>query len=296
MSISQLLQPNGYNINVNSLSIKDTILDSQNTQYTLVLPNDTNIGPLSIILVDSIVGDKVYLKWSLPIDPPQAPFNYIECNILKANIGIISRSLTIDNINGGTSAFIHEGITDIVYRLPLNSPTQNNQVLSAQINGDLNWVTPPVVNNNILPSDSFFFSFPNAILNQDNPEYIQSQSITNFIGNTYYKAFFSFTGKKLNPTGVFVVTVVPYIIGIGIIQYGETEMGIHPNAVTNKISWGDDIPEEQGYTRSIEYIFKTPEDIVDVPYIQYNLVSDIEAGGILEINQVIVSIYPIKRV
>jgi hypothetical protein len=296
MSISQLLQPNGYNINVNSLSIKDTILDSQNTQYTLVLPNDNDIGPLSIILVDSIVGDKVYLKFSAPINPPQAPFNYIECNTLKANVEVISRSLTIDNISGGSSTFTHEGTADIVYRLPLASPSQNNQILSVQTNGNMSWTTPPTINNNILPSDTFFFSFPNAILNQDNPEYIQSQSITSLIGNTYYKAFFSFTGKKLNPTGVFVLTVVPYIIGIGIIQYGETEMGIHPNTVTNKISYGDDIPEEQGYTRSIEYIFKTPEDIVDVPYIQYNLVSDIEAGGILEINQVIVSIYPIKRV
>jgi hypothetical protein len=296
MSISQLLQPNGYNINVNSLSIKDTILDSQNTQYTLVLPNDNDIGPLSIILVDSIVGDKVYLKFSAPINPPQAPFNYIECNTLKANVEVISRSLTIDNISGGSSTFTHEGTADIVYRLPLASPSQNNQILSVQTNGNMSWTTPPTINNNILPSDTFFFSFPNAILNQDNPEYIQSQSITSLIGNTYYKAFFSFTGKKLNPTGVFVLTVVPYIIGIGIIQYGETEMGIHPNTVTNKISYGDDIPEEQGYTRSIEYIFKTPEDIVDVPYIQYNLVSDIEAGGVLEINQVIVSIYPIKRV
>lgn len=296
MSISQLLQPNGYNINVNSLSIKDTILDSQNTQYTLVLPNDNDIGPLSIILVDSIVGDKVYLKFSAPINPPQSPFNYIECNTLKANVEVISRSLTIDNISGGTSTFTHEGTENITYRLPTDAPTQNNQILSVQTNGNLNWVTPPTINNNILPSDTFFFSFPNAILNQDNPEYIQSQSITSLIGNTYYKAFFSFTGKKLNPTGVFVLTVVPYIIGIGIIQYGETEMGIHPNTVTNEISFGDDVPEEQGYTRSIEYIFKTPEDIVDVPYIQYNLVSDIEAGGVLEINQVIVSIYPIKRV
>jgi hypothetical protein len=296
MSISQLLQPNGYNINVNSLSIKDTILDSQNTQYTLVLPNDNDIGPLSIILVDSIVGDKVYLKFSAPINPPQAPFNYIECNTLKANVEVISRSLTIDNISGGSSTFTHEGTADIVYRLPLASPSQNNQILSVQTNGNMSWTTPPTINNNILPSDTFFFSFPNAILNQDNPEYIQSQSITSLIGNTYYKAFFSFTGKKLNPTGVFVLTVVPYIIGIGIIQYGETEKGIHPNTVTNEISFGDDVPEEQGYTRSIEYIFKTPEDIVDVPYIQYNLVSDIEAGGVLEINQVIVSIYPIKRV
>lgn len=296
MSISQLLQPNGYNINVNSLSIKDTILESSGTQYTLVLPNDNDIGPLSIILVDSIVGDKVYLKFSAPINPPQSPFNYIECNTLKANVEVISRSLTIDNISGGTSTFTHEGTENITYRLPTDAPTQNNQILSAQTNGNLNWVTPPTINNNILPSDTFFFSFPNAILNQDNPEYIQSQSITSLIGNTYYKAFFSFTGKKLNPTGVFVLTVVPYVIGIGIIRYGETEMGIHPNTVTNEISFGDDVPEEQGYTRSIEYIFKTPEDIVDVPYIQYNLVSDIEAGGILEINQVIVSIYPIKRV
>lgn len=300
MSVGQLTQNNSYKLYLSTaetgININGTRLNSNGTDYELILPNENNLGVLSILMVDSIVDNKVYLKWSLPIDPPQAPFNYIECNILKANIGVISRSLTIDNINGGTSAFIHEGITDIVYRLPLASPNQNNQVLSAQINGDLNWVTPPVVNNNILPSDSFFYSFPNAILNQDNPEYIQSQSITNFIGNTYYKAFFSFTGKKLNPTGVFVVTVVPYIIGIGIIQYGETEMGIHPNAVTNKISYGDDIPDEQGYTRSIEYIFKTPADILDVPYIQYNLVSDIQAGGILEINQVHVVITPVKRI
>ena len=140
MSISQLLQPNGYNINVNSLSIKDTILDSQGTKYTLVLPNDTNIGPLSVLLVDSIVGDKVFLRFSLPIDPPQAPFNYIECNTLKANVEVISRSLTIDNVLGNSTNFTYDGIQDLTYKLPETLPNLgSNGLLKTDDDGNLEW-------------------------------------------------------------------------------------------------------------------------------------------------------------
>jgi len=140
MSISQLLQPNGYNINTNSLAIKETILDSQGTQYTLVLPNDANIGPLSVLVVDSIVDDKVFLKWSAPIDPPQAPFDYIECNTLKANVDVISRSLTIDNVLGNSTNFIYNGLVDIDYTLPntLPNPGQNG-LLKTDDNGNLEW-------------------------------------------------------------------------------------------------------------------------------------------------------------
>lgn len=138
MSISQLLQPNGYNLNTNTLSIKDTILDSQGSQYSLVLPNDANIGPLSVLLIDSIVGDKVFLRWSVPINPPQAPFNLIECNNLVAYVDVTSRSLTIDNVGGRTSNFVYNGIEDLTYTLP-ETLTAGNGLLKTNSTGNLEW-------------------------------------------------------------------------------------------------------------------------------------------------------------
>jgi hypothetical protein len=304
MSVGQLTQNNSYKLYLSTaetgININGTRLNSNGTDYELILPNDNDLGPLSVLLVDSIVDNKVYLKWSFPIDPPQAPFNYIECNTLKANIEVISRSLTIDNINGGTSSFIHEGITDIVYRLPLTSPTQNNQILSAQTNGNLNWVNPPVVNNNILPSDSFFFSYPDVILDQDTPAYSQASNLTTLIGNTYYKAFFSFTSKKTNPTGEFYCEVKPDIIGTDILIFGRMDTGIHPNDRFKELWYGSQsgasIQNDTEYTRNLEYIFKTPEPVLGIPYIQFQLISDIQAGGILEISQMHVVITPVKRI
>lgn len=304
MSVGQLTQNNSYKLYLSTaetgININGTRLNSNGTDYELILPNENNLGPLSVLLVDSIVDNKVYLKWSFPIDPPQAPFNYIECNTLKANIEVISRSLTIDNINGGTSSFIHEGTADITYRLPLNSPSQNNQVLSAQTNGNLNWVNPPVVNNNILPSDTFFFSYPSTTLDQDTPAYSQASNLTSLIGNTYYKAFFSFTSKKTNPTGEFYCEVIPNIIGTDILIFGRMDTGIHPNDRFNQLWYGSQsgasIQNDTEYTRNLEYIFKTPEPVLGIPYIQFQLISDIQAGGILEISQMHVVITPVKRI
>ncbi len=138
MSISQLLQPNGYNLNTNTLSIKNTILDSQGSQYTLVLPNDANIGPLSLLVIDSIVDDKVYLRFSNPINPPQAPFNIIECNELIAYVDVTSRSLTIDNVLGNTSNFIYNGLQNLSYQLPESLPIANG-VLKSNSAGILEW-------------------------------------------------------------------------------------------------------------------------------------------------------------
>ena len=302
MSISQLVQDNPYKLFLNTsdkgININGTILNSQATNYELILPNDDNLGALSVLIVDSIVDNKVFLKWSLPINPPQSPFNFIECNTLQANVEVISKSLTIDNISGGSTTISYDGNNDITYKLPITAPT-NNQVLSSLSNGTMSWVNQ-ITTNNILPSDTFFFSFSNAQLNSGSPDYIISQNITTFIANTYYKAFFSFTSVKTNPTGDFELVVLPSISGNSFIVYGLMNTGIHPNRLDNKLRYGSaietDIRPNEFYTLNLEFIFKTPASITGTPQFNLQMISDIEAGGILEISQVHVVITPVKRI
>lgn len=144
MSVGQLTQNNSYKLYLSTaetgININGTRLNSNGTDYELILPNDNDIGPLSVLLVDSIDGNKVFLKWSFPIDPPQAPFNYIECNTLKANVEVISRSLTIDNISGGSSNFTYDGLGDLTYKLPDTLPNfGTNGLLQSNSDGDLEW-------------------------------------------------------------------------------------------------------------------------------------------------------------
>jgi hypothetical protein len=297
MSISQLVQDNPYKLFLNTsdkgININGTILNSQATNYELILPNDDNLGALSVLIVDSIVDNKVFLKWSLPINPPQSPFNFIECNTLQANVEVISKSLTIDNISGGSTTISYDGNNDITYKLPITAPT-NNQVLSSLSNGTMSWVNQ--IDANTLPSDCFFFELPSTELNQDFPNYLYSQNINSFVSNTYYKIFFSFTSIKVNPTGSFNVEVRPVILGNNFIVYGLMNSGIHPNNVSDVINYGNEIPSEQEYTRNLEYIFKTPASITGTPQFNLQMISDIEAGGILEISQVHVVITPVKRI
>jgi hypothetical protein len=281
MSISQLLQPNSYNLNASSLSIKDTILDSQGTKYTLILPNDNNAGPNSVLLIDSIIDDKVYLKWSFPINPPQSPFDIIECNRLIANVDITSKSLTSDNLSGNSSNFIYNGNEIIDYNLPSTLPNQNSILKSDGI-GNLEWIAEPI------PLRHYFVNFSSTNLTASSPSITLQTVFSSLVPSMYYNVFFNFNLRKNNPTGTFNLS---YSLSFSNIetQYGLSQSNISLPLVIG----GSTVPDQSDYYKTNNFQIRATNVELD-SLVSLNFSTDIAGQGDLTINQITVVLQPIN--
>ena len=288
MSISQLLQSNSYNLNASTLSIKNTILDSQGTPYILVLPNDNNLGPLSVLVVDSIVGNNVFLRWSVPIDPPQQPFNYIECNTLKANVDVISKSLTIDNLSGNSTQLVYNGTSDIVYDLPTTLPLQDS-ILKSDVNGNLEWTEQPIIPQPYVPLRHWFIPFSFVNLTSSKPSDTRQTLIGQLESGMYYNVFFNFNIRKNNPTGTINLS---YDLQFGSIanKYSVS----FSNVLLPITVGGSTIPDQTDYYKTNNFQIRAPSTGDLNTTVDASWSTDITGAGDITINNITIVISPIN--
>ena len=287
MSINQLLSPNTYDINASTISIKQTILDSQNTKYTLVLPNDNNAGPNSVLLIDTIIDDKVYLKFSAPINPPQAPFDLIECNNLIANVDVTSKSLTIDNISGNSSNFIYNGNEIIDYTLPSTLPSQDSILKSDNI-GTLEWVSEPIIPNPYIPLRHWFLDFTIVNLTNANPTASRQSLISPIVYGMYYNVFFNFKIIKNNPTGNINLTYSCNFSNV-------TTYGLSYSNVSLPLTvGGSTVPDQTDYFKTNNFQIRAPTSGSLDSNINISFISDITGAGDITISELTVVVSPIN--
>jgi hypothetical protein len=105
MSTNNLLGENNYKLYVKStkegVNIKNisnseylTLQSNSINAYTLILPSNLNFGVNSVLKIQSIIGDEIYLEW-LPCDVTPPDFLTINCEVLNASQEVNSKQFQL---------------------------------------------------------------------------------------------------------------------------------------------------------------------------------------------------------